>query len=341
MTRTFAYAPRMAIPTSMRAIAIREPGGPEVLVPESRPVPTPTAGEVLIRVAAAGVNRPDVLQRKGAYPPPPGASDLPGLEVAGEIVRVGSDVRRWADGDQVCALLAGGGYAEYAVAPGGQCLPCPEGFSLAEAAALPETVLTVWTNVFERGRLQPGESLLVHGGTSGIGTIAIQLARQHGAIVFATAGSRVKVEACEALGARRGINYREEDFAQVCREQTEGAGVDVILDMVGGPYIPRNVGLLAEGGRLVQIAVLEGRHASIDFSLVMRRRLTLTGSTLRSRSVEEKSRLAQTVELRVWPWLTAGQVRPQVFATLPLERAHEAHALMESSGHIGKIVLTV
>lgn len=325
----------------MRAVAIYRPGEPDVLIAEDRPVPAIVAGHVLIRVVAAGVNRPDVLQRKGAYPPPPGASDLPGLEVAGEVVAVGDGVTRWAAGDAVCALLAGGGYAEYALAPAGQCLPCPAGLSLVEAAALPETYLTVWTNVFERGRLQPGETLLVHGGSSGIGTTAIQLARQHGATVYATAGSSAKVAACEALGAGRGINYREEDFVVICRGLTDKRGVDVILDMVGGGYIPRNVELLAEDGRLVQIALLEGAHATLNFGLIMRRRLTVTGSTLRPRSVDEKTRLAAEVERHVWPWLTQGLVRPQIFATVPLEQASEAHRLMESSEHIGKIVLTV
>ncbi len=324
----------------MRVVAIRHPGDAEVLGIEERPVPVPAAGEVLIRVAAAGINRPDILQRKGAYPPPPGASDLPGLEVSGEVVALGGEVARWRTGDLVCALLSGGGYAEYAVAPAGQCLPCPEGLSMVEAAALPETCFTVWTNVFERGRLQPTDTLLVHGGSSGIGTTAIQLARQHGATAYATAGSAEKVAACEALGATRGINYRTEDFVTVCRGLTAGRGVDVILDMVGGTYLPRNVDLLAEDGRLVQIALLEGAHATLNFGLVMRRRLTITGSTLRPRSVAEKSRLAAEVERHVWPWIAQGHVRPPIFATLPLAEAAEAHRLMESSRHIGKIVLT-
>ncbi len=331
----------MALPTLMRAVAIHRPGEPDVLIAEDRPVPALVAEHVLIRVAAAGVNRPDVLQRKGAYPPPPGASDLPGLEVAGEVVAVGDGVTRWNVGDAVCALLAGGGYAEYALAPAGQCLPCPPGLSLVEAAALPETYFTVWTNVFERGRLRPGETLLVHGGSSGIGTTAIQLAHQHGATVYATAGSAEKVAACEALGAARGINYREEDFVGICHALTDKRGVDVILDMVGGGYIPRNVELLAEDGRLVQIALLEGAHATLNFGLIMRRRLTITGSTLRPRSVAEKARLAGEVERHVWPWLAQGLVRPQIFATIPLDQAAEAHRLMESSRHIGKIVLTV
>jgi putative PIG3 family NAD(P)H quinone oxidoreductase len=331
----------MTLPAVMHAVAIREPGGPEVLTLEERPVPVPGEGEVLIRVAAAGVNRPDVIQRQGRYPPPPGASDLPGLEVAGEVVAAGGGVTRWHVGDEICALLSGGGYAEYAVAPAGQCLPCPAGLSLVDAAALPETCFTVWTNVFERGRLRPGETLLVHGGSSGIGTTAIQCARQYGAVVYATAGSVEKVQACEALGATRGINYRSEDFVTVCRATTDGRGVDVILDMVGGTYIPRNVDLLAEDGRLVQIALLEGAQATLNFGVIMRRRLTITGSTLRPRSVEEKTRLAREVETHVWPWVAQGVVRPQIFATLPLAEAAEAHRLMESSRHIGKIVLTV
>jgi NADPH:quinone reductase len=330
----------MAIPGTMRAVAISRPGEADVLTVVERPVPRPAADEVLIAVAAAGVNRPDILQRKGAYPPPPGASDLPGLEVAGTVAAVGEEPGRWAVGDEVCALLSGGGYAEFAVAPVGQCLPRPGRLSLVEAAAVPETAFTVWTNVFERGRLQAGESLLVHGGSSGIGTMAIQLAHRHGAHVYATAGTPEKVAACEALGAERAINYRTDDFVEVCRTLTGGRGIDVILDMVGGPYIPRNVELLAEDGRLVQIALLEGAHASLNFALIMRRRLTLTGSTLRPRSVQEKTRLAGELERHVWPLLEDGSVRPRIFCTMPFERAPEAHALMESSTHIGKIVLT-
>ena len=323
----------------MAAVEIREFGGPDVLTLTERPVPVPGPGEVLIRVAAAGVNRPDVFQRKGGYAPPPGASDLPGLEVAGTVVACGDDVRRWHEGDQVCALLAGGGYAVYAVAPEGQCLPVPGTLTMVEAAALPETFFTVWTNVFERGRLQPGESLLVHGGSSGIGTTAIQLAARSGATVHVTAGSAAKCAACVALGATRAVNYRDEDFVAVLREFTGGRGVDVILDMVGGDYVARNLSLLAEDGRLVQIAVLQGAKATIDAALVMRRRLTFTGSTLRPRPVAEKARIAAALEHRVWPWLASGDVRPRVFRTLPLAQAAEAHALMESSAHIGKIVL--
>jgi putative PIG3 family NAD(P)H quinone oxidoreductase len=331
----------MSLPSVMAAVEIREFGGPEVLALTERPVPVPTAGEVLIRVAAAGVNRPDVFQRKGGYAPPPGASDLPGLEVAGTIVACGADVPRWREGDEVCALLTGGGYASYAVAPAGQCLPRPASLSMIEAAAVPETFFTVWTNVFERGRLQAGESLLVHGGSSGIGTTAIQLAVRSGATVFATAGSAAKCAACERLGASRAVNYRDEDFVTVVREQTGGRGVDVILDMVGGDYVERNLSLLADDGRLVQIAVLHGAKATVDAAVVMRRRLTFTGSTLRPRPIAEKARIAAALETHVWPRLASGQVRPQIFRTLPLAQAAEAHALMESSAHIGKIVLTM
>jgi NADPH:quinone reductase len=331
----------MSLPTVMAAVEIREFGGPEVLIPTERPVPAPGPGEVLIRVAAAGVNRPDVFQRKGSYAPPPGVSDLPGLEVAGTVVALGEGTPRWREGDEVCALLAGGGYAAYAVAPAGQCLPRPASLSVIEAAAVPETCFTVWTNVFERGRLGTGESLLVHGGASGIGTMAIQMAKQAGATVYATAGSPDKCKACERLGATRAVDYREEDFVTVLREATGGRGVDVILDMVGGDYVPRNLSLLAEDGRLVQIAVLQGSKALVDAALVMRRRLTFTGSTLRPRPVAEKARIAAAVEARVWPWLEAGKVRPQVFRTWPLAHAAEAHALMESGAHIGKLVLTI
>jgi putative PIG3 family NAD(P)H quinone oxidoreductase len=325
----------------MSAVEIREFGGPEVLSLVERPVPAPGPGEVLIDVAAAGVNRPDVFQRRGGYAPPPGASDLPGLEVAGTIVACGPEVRRWREGDEVCALLAGGGYAAYVVAPAGQCLPRPAGLSMVDAAAVPETFFTVWANVFERGALVPGESLLVHGGSSGIGTTAIQLAARQGATVYATAGSPEKCAACVALGAARAIDYRQADFVEVLREATGGRGVDVILDMVGGDYVAKNLSLLAEDGRLVQIATLQGAKATIDVGLVMRRRLTLTGSTLRPRPVAEKARLAAALEAHVWPWLESGAFRPQVFRTFPLAEASAAHALMESSAHIGKIVLTV
>ncbi len=328
------------LPERMTAIAIREPGGPEVLVPVMVPRPEPGPGEVLIRVAAAGVNRPDVLQRLGRYPPPPGASELPGLEVAGVVAAVGPDVARFRPGDAVCALLAGGGYADYACAPEPQVLPLPRGLSFVEGAALPETFFTVWHNVFERGRLAAGESFLVHGGASGIGTTAIQLARAFGARVFATVGTAAKKEACERLGAERVILYREEDFVRVVKEATQGRGVDVILDMVGGDYVPRNLEALAVEGRLVQIAWLGGSRIAADFARLMFKRLWWTGSTLRARSVADKGRIAQALEKRVWPRIERGEVRPVIFRTLPLEQAAEAHRLMEADVHIGKLVLT-
>ncbi len=326
-------------PESMTAIEIAEPGGPEVLKPGRRPVPRPAPGEVLIRVAAAGVNRPDVLQRKGAYPPPPGASDIPGLELAGEVVGLGAGVETWQAGDKLCALVAGGGYAEYAVAPAAQCLPQPQGLTPLEAAALPETCFTVWSNVFDRGGLKAGERFLVHGGSSGIGTAAIQLARAFGARVFATAGSAEKCRVCEELGAERAIDYREEDFVAVVKEAA--GGCDLILDMVGGAYIARDVDLLSPDGRLVFIAFLGGPKAELDFLPVMVKRLTLTGSTLRARDVAFKAAIAASLQARVWPLIEAGQVRPVIHRSFPLAEAAQAHALMESSQHIGKIVLTV
>ena len=324
----------------MIAIEIGKAGGPEVLVPVDRPIPHPGAGEVLIRVVAAGVNRPDVMQRKGAYPPPPGASDLPGLEVAGVIERVGDGVTEWRGGDDVCALVTGGGYAEYCVAPAVQCLPVPRGLDLISAAAIPETFFTVWTNVFERGRLQPGESALFHGGSSGIGTTAIQLARAHGATVYVTAGSDEKCRACEQLGAARAINYRTADFVQVIRNVTAGHGVDLILDIMGAPYLDRNLRALATDGRLVQIGLMGGSEAPVDLRRILGRRLTITGSTLRPRSVAEKAAIADALRQEVWPLLESGRVKPIVYRTLPLRDAAEAHRLMESSEHIGKIVLT-
>jgi putative PIG3 family NAD(P)H quinone oxidoreductase len=324
---------------SMTVIEIAQPGGPEVLRPARRERPRPGAGEVLIQVEAAGVNRPDVLQRQGHYAPPPGASDIPGLEVAGAIVELGAGVRDWSVGDRVCALLAGGGYAEMAVAPAPQCLPIPAGLTAVEAAALPETFFTVWTNVFERGRLRAGETLLVHGGSSGIGTAAIALAHALGARVIATAGSPAKCAACERLGAERAIDYRQEDFVAAVREATGGRGVDVVLDMVGGDYTPRNVECLALEGRLVQIAFLRGPQTQLDLRPLLQRRLTITGSSLRPRSVEEKGALARAVREHVWPLIEAGRVRPVIHATFPLELAASAHRLMESSAHIGKIVL--
>ena len=331
----------MTLPAEMRAIEIKQPGGPEVLVPTRRPLPKPGPDEVLIKVAAAGVNRPDVLQRQGAYAPPPGASDLPGLEVAGEIVEVASAGGRWSRGDKVTALVAGGGYAEYCAAPAVQCLPVPGKLDLVHAAALPETFFTVWTNVFERGRLKAGESFLVHGGSSGIGTTAIQLASHFGARAFATAGSDEKCSKCKELGAVAAINYRTQDFVEEIKRATSGQGVDLILDMVGGDYINRNLECLALEGRLVQIAFLKGAKAEVNFAALMVKRQTITGSTLRPRSVAEKGAIAQALEAKVWPLLAKGQVAPLLHATFPLDQAAEAHRLMESSAHLGKIVLTV
>lgn len=329
------------LPTTMTAIEINGFGPPEVLQPRTRPLPVPSAGEVLIAVAAAGVNRPDVHQREGNYAPPPGASDIPGLEVAGTIVAVGLGVRNLAVGQQVCALVAGGGYATYCVAPAPQVLPVPKGLSLIEAAALPETFFTVWTNLFERGALKPGESVLVHGGSSGIGTTAIQLAKQFGARIFVTAGSREKCQACEKLGADVAIEYKREDFAAVIKDKTAGRGVDVILDMVGGDYFQRNINSLAMDGRLVSIAYLRGSRVEVNFMPVMRNRLTITGSTLRPRTVEQKGAIAAALLQKVWPLIDKGIVKPLIERTFPLAEAAEAHRLLESSAHIGKIVLTV
>src|SRR5688572_17037402 len=325
----------------MTCIEISQPGGPEVLTLVERPDPEPGTGDVLIRVAAAGVNRPDVLQRRGAYPPPTGASDIPGLEVAGTVAAVGAGVDGWRVGDAVCALVSGGGYAAMCVVPAPQCLRVPASLNLIAAAAIPETFFTVWTNVFDRGRLQTGETALFHGGTSGIGTTAIQLAAARGATVFATAGSDEKVQACEALGARRAINYRTEDFVDVVRDVTGGRGVDLILDIMGGSYVNRNLAALAVDGRLVQIGLMGGESASVDLRRVLGRRLTLTGSTLRPRSIEEKGQIAAALAREVWPLLEAGQVKPIVYRTFPLAEAAAAHRLMESSEHIGKIVLTM
>ena len=331
----------------MLAIEIREPGGPDVLVPAERPQPEPGPGEVLIEVAAAGVNRPDVMQRQGKYPPPPGVSDIPGLEVAGTIralgVARGDGVPVWRPGDRVCALVSGGGYAEYCVAPAPQCLPVPRGMTFTAAAAIPETFFTVWTNVFERGRLQPGESLLVHGGSSGIGTTAIQLARAFGSRVLATAGTAEKCAKLmeRRLGAEVAINYRDTDFVAAVRDATAGRGVDVILDIVGGDYLPRNIELLALDGRLVQIGTLGGAKAQINMVPVLQRRLTITGSTLRPRSVAEKGAIARALRDRVWPLLESGTVAPLVHATFPLRAAADAHRLMEAGTHIGKLVLII
>jgi putative PIG3 family NAD(P)H quinone oxidoreductase len=324
----------------MIAISIAKPGGPDALQPINVPVPQPGLHEVVIRVAAAGVNRPDLMQREGKYPPPPGASDIPGLEVSGTVSACGTGVTRWREGDMVCALVSGGGYAEYCVAPGVQCLPIPSTVDLVSAGAMPETFFTVWTNVFERGRLRSGESFLVHGGASGIGTTAIQMARAFGARVFATAGTDDKCAACERLGAARAINYKTQDFSAVLMALTGNNGIDVILDMVGAPYFSRNVDLLAVEGRLVQIAVLGGAKAEFNLVRLLRQRITVTGSTLRSRTVEEKGAIAAAVEHAVWPLVELKEIRPVVYATFPLTQAAEAHRLMESGSHIGKIVLT-
>lgn len=331
-----------ALPAETTVIEIREPGVPDVLHLAKRPMPKPGAGEVLIKVEAAGINRPDVAQRQGNYPPPPGASDIPGLEIAGSVVALGLGVHEFKLGDKVCALVTGHGYAEYCAAPAVQCLPVPKGFSVIEAAALPETFFTVWTNLFERGRLKRGESVLIHGGTSGIGTTAIQLAREFGAKnIFATAGSDDKCKACEKLGATRAIDYKREDFVKVVKETTGNRGVDLILDMVCGPYVPRNISALAVDGRCVTIALLGGNLAEVNFGVVMMKRLTLTGSTLRARAVEQKGAIAQALKREVWPLLDAGKVKPVIYKTFPLKEAAAAHALMESSAHIGKIVLTI
>jgi len=325
----------------MRAIEITQPGKPEVLQLCERPQPELKAGEVLIRVHAAGINRPDVLQRMGHYPVPPGASDLPGLEVAGEIVDGDLGDSGLKKGDMVCALVQGGGYAEYCAAPLAQCLPMPEGLSAVEAASLPETFFTVWTNVFDRAGLKEGETLLVQGGTSGIGVTAIQLATALGHRVFATAGSDDKCRACEELGAERGINYRSEDFVEVVKSLTGGRGVDVVLDMVAGDYVAREIDCLADDGRIALIALLGGAKANVDLGQVLRRRLSISGSTLRPRPVAFKAAIAQKLREHVWPLFAAGKIKPVIFKTFPLEQAAEAHALMESSTHVGKIVLQV
>lgn len=330
-----------SIPERMTAVAISAPGGPMVLKPERREVPEPGEGEILIKVKAAGVNRPDVIQRQGLYPPPPGASDLPGLEVSGEVAVLGAGVKRWREGDLVTALAPGGGYAEFCVVHETNALPVPHGFTFTEAAAIPETFFTVWHNVFQRGGLKQGEVLLVHGGSSGIGTTAIQLAKSFGATVLTTAGSAEKCEACVKLGADRAINYREEDFVRVVKEATAGRGADVILDMVGGEYVDRNYAVAAEEGRVVQIAFLGGSKATADFSKLMRKRLTHTGSTLRPRSVAFKGQVASELETQVWPLLAARKVAPVMDMIFPLKEAWRAHERMEEGQHIGKIVLDV
>ncbi len=331
----------MSLPQTMTYIAVQAPGGPEVMRPATGPLPTPRPDEVLIRVQAAGVNRPDVQQRKGAYPPPPGASPILGLEAAGEVVQLGAEVTAWRVGDQVCALTNGGAYAEYCVAPAPQCLPWPSGYDPVRAGALPETYFTVWANLFQRGRLVAGEFALIHGGSSGIGVTAIQLAREFGATVYATAGSDEKCAACRRLGAVA-INYRTQDFVEEIKRLAEGRGVDVVLDMVGAPYMARNVRVLAMDGRLVMIAFLEGSKVeNFDFTPVMTRRLTVTGSTMRPRSTAQKGAIAGELREKVWPVLNAGRCAPLIHATFPLAQAAEAHRLMESSAHIGKIMLVV
>ena len=325
-----------AMPLTMRCMEIQEGGQ---LVPTERPHPTPGPGEVLIRVHAAGVNRPDLLQLAGHYPPPEGASDILGLECAGEIVELGKGVAGWAVGDRVCALLTGGGYAEYATAPAGQCLPIPRGLSPVEAASLPETFFTVWSNLFDRAGLQRGESLLVHGGTSGIGVAAIQIASHMDVRVMATAGSGEKCQACRDLGAALAVNYKEDDFVPLARKFGGGKGVDVILDMVGGDYVARNINALAPDGRLVNIAFLKGSKVELDLMGVMLKRLTLTGSTLRARDPAFKAAIARALKTHVWPLLESAKVRPVIYATFPLEQASQALRLMESGAHIGKIVL--
>jgi NADPH2:quinone reductase len=328
------------LPTDMTVIGIKAPGGPEMLVPEARPMPVPGDGEILVKVAAAGVNRPDVQQRKGLYPPPPGAPDIPGLEIAGEVAALGGDVKRWALGDRVMALVIGGGYAEYALANVRHTMPV-SGLAMADAGAVPETFFTVWHNVFERGALKSGETLLVHGGSSGIGTTAIQLAKHFGAQVIVTAGSEDKCEACRKLGADVAINYKTEDFVDAVKKATGGKGANVILDMVGGDYIGRNYEAAAVEGRIVQIAFMGGPKSEVNFMRLMMKRLHHTGSTLRARSVADKGAIRDALETNVLPLLAAGKVKPLLYKTFPLKDAAGAHALMESSEHIGKIVLTV
>ena len=332
----------MSLPDTMQAIEITKPGEADVLVPGTRPVPQPAAGEVLVRVAAAGVNRPDVAQRKGVYPPPPGASDIPGLEISGEVVALGDGVTEFAIGDAVCALVAGGGYAEYCAAPVPQTLPVPEGMDLVAAAGLPETFFTVWSNIFDRARFAPGEAVLIHGGSSGIGTTAIQLCKAFGAsAVFTTVGSAEKAAFCETLGATRAIDYRQQDFVEEIRALTDKAGVDVILDMIGGEYLNRNVSCMKPDGRLVQIALMGGAKGELNLGRVMMNRLTVTGSTLRARSAAFKGEIAAALREKVWPLLEAGDIAPVIHRTFPLAEAAAAHALMEESSHIGKIILEI
>jgi NADPH:quinone reductase len=325
----------------MQAITITQAGGPEVLRPDEHPMPLPAPGEVLVNVAAAGINRPDIAQRKGLYAPPPGASDIPGLEIAGTIIALGAGVNRWKIGDHICGLVTGGGYAEYCSIPAGQCLPLPDGLTFTEAASLPEAYFTVWSNLFDRAKLSKGETLLVHGGTSGIGVTAIQMAKAMGCDVYVTAGSYDKCRFCEQLGATKAINYKTENFREVIKELTKGKGVDVILDMVGGDYTPDNIRSLAFDGRLVVISALGGKEGTIDLNLVTHKRLTITGSALRARDVAFKTAIAQNLEKTIWPLLASGQIKPVIYKTFPLARAADAHRLMESSEHIGKIVLVI
>lgn len=329
-----------ALPETMICVEIGEPGGPDALRTTARPVPEPGAGEVLLQVAAAGINRPDVMQRQGMYPPPPGASDIPGLEIAGAVVARGPGVDTPAIGDQVCALVQGGGYAQYCPAPAALCLPIPAGLDAVQAAGIPETFFTVWTNVFDRGRLQPGERVLVHGGSSGIGTTAIQLIKSAGAEVYITAGSPEKCRACLDLGADAAINYKDSDFVEQIAGLTDKHGVDLILDMVGGDYFPRNLECLTVEGRLVQIALQHGPKTELNLLKIMLNRLTVTGSTLRPRGVAEKSVIAAALRERVWPWIESGRVTPVIYAQFPLDRVQDAHRLMDSHEHIGKIILT-
>lgn len=327
------------IPETMQCIEIPEPGGPEALKLGTRPVPEPGHGEVLVKVASAGVNRPDVMQRQGVYPPPPGASDILGLEIAGTVAKVGAGVAEWREGDEVCALVTGGGYAEYCPAPAAQVLPVPEGVGLERAGGLPETFFTVWTNVFDRAGLRAGERLLVHGGSSGIGTTAIQMASQLGARVFATAGSREKCDACLALGAERAVNYREEDFVEALKEPT--GGMDVILDMVAGDYVQKNISLLRPEGRLVHIAFLGGHKVELNLMPTMLKRLSVLGSTLRPQSIEAKADIARALKERIWPLIGNGRIKPVVDSTFPLADAVKAHERIDGGAHIGKIILTM
>jgi putative PIG3 family NAD(P)H quinone oxidoreductase len=329
------------MPETMEAIEIAEPGGPEALVPTSRPVPVPAPGEVLVKVAAAGVNFPDVMQRRGHYPPPQGASDIPGLEIAGTVAALGDGVDALSVGDQVCALVTGGGYAAYCAAPVPQCLPVPRGFDMVTAAAIPETFFTVWTNLFDRGRLKSGDWVLIHGGSGGIGSAAIMVAHAFGGHVLSTARTDEKCAVCRDIGAERAINYTDEDFVEVAKEATDGRGVDLIIDIVGGDYTVRNLAALAMEGRLVQVAVQGGAKPEVPLFVIMQKRITLTGSTLRARSVADKGAIADALRENIWPLFDSGEIKPLVHATFPLAEAAAAHALMESSAHIGNIVLTV